>query len=279
MTHSLYIWSFLAHNLIPLWFIFILKVPMWHYWDQIMVFKCAPCVYLSRYSVCIELLIILIFALPVCIFCISLHTHSQFLSLLGNSDSWKWDSWFEGETSARGRSAGLWRGSEWNKGMHTGEDGWTEFLMFIGGRVEESSFLKLLFLSASVGCSVGCKAWCPSPAPPIKSRQSGDWLQCWQPLCLVSLPRPQPLFRPMGATHLYLWTWWVNRNVFVDADEDVVIEDGIPQISLMPSQFQRWVWTYFLFRKPMIYICIFVSAFWNITSHGKGGILLGNEWS
>lgn len=33
---------------------------------------------------------------------------------VGNGDSGKWNSWFEGETSACGRRARIWRGSEWD---------------------------------------------------------------------------------------------------------------------------------------------------------------------
>lgn len=70
------------------------------------------------------------------------HLLSFFLSPLGNSDSGKWDSWFEGETSACGRSAGFWRGSEWNKRMYTGKNEWIdgrmEFLMFIDAWVRWS---------------------------------------------------------------------------------------------------------------------------------------------
>lgn len=86
-----------------------------------------------KYLVCMKLFIVtLIFALHVFI-----RTPSALPPLPpeGNSDSGKWDSWFEGETSACGRSAGLRRGSEWHKRMHTGEEEWIEFLMFIDGWV------------------------------------------------------------------------------------------------------------------------------------------------
>lgn len=70
-----------------------------------------------------------------CPSCLHLSPHLSpiFLPPLGNSDSGKWDSRFEGETSACGRSAGLRRGSERDKRMHTGKDGWMEYLIFTDG--------------------------------------------------------------------------------------------------------------------------------------------------
>ena len=66
---------------------------------------------------------------PSCLHLYPYHSPS-FPSPLGNSDSGKWDPWFEGETSACWRSAGLRRSSKWDKRMHTGEDGWTEWIDF-----------------------------------------------------------------------------------------------------------------------------------------------------
>lgn len=89
------------------------------------------CLYV--YLVCVKLFIVaLIFAH--CVFIPSTPRPPPPLSPpVGNSDSGKWDSWFEGETSACGRRAGLRRGSEWDKRMHTGEDESIEFLMCIDG--------------------------------------------------------------------------------------------------------------------------------------------------
>lgn len=43
-------------------------------------------------------------------------------SFVGNSDSGKWTPWFEGETSACGRRARIWGGSERDQRLHTGEN-------------------------------------------------------------------------------------------------------------------------------------------------------------
>lgn len=96
------------------WYFQIYKLQRSYVWEKKWYYNRLVCF-------CIQRLVMIMFALPDSI-CPSISLSPP----LGNSDSGKWDSWFEGEASTCGRSARLWRRSKRDKRMHTGEDRWVD---------------------------------------------------------------------------------------------------------------------------------------------------------
>lgn len=99
---------------------------------------------------------------------------------------------------------------------------------------------------------------CPTHQKPSK----------WRPAAALATPASRLLALPTAAVSTSGSGTPVSVNlvseqkddVFVEAGEYAVSKEGIPQSSLMSSQFQRRVWFYFLFRKLVTHICISVTA-------------------
>lgn len=87
---------------------------------------------------------------------------------VGNGDSGKWNPWFEGETSARGWRARIWRGSERDQRLRTGEiDDREEILMSKMCLCEQKSH-RLLFVKADLCfCWQGVRLGVRPDAPPL----------------------------------------------------------------------------------------------------------------